>query len=337
MTLPNLAETLLLVVARRARSRGTASIERSALLESARSEHDVAFDGSLDPLEPALDALVGRGAFRAEGDLLTLDADAARSVAAIDRARFCRSFDDWMLRCAASPASLELTRRSTGLPFLHFATIDTEQTSALLRAIDARPGTRVVDLGCGLGMLAEHVSDETGARVTGLDFAPRCVAAATERTAEKRARLEFRIGDLDALDLPPASFDVALAIDTLYFVEDLTRTLREIGVALAPGGRLIAFYDSILRPGGSPSTLEPETSVLGLALAELGWRTTTTDFTERERAFWSTQRDLAGPLKDVWEREGNLRLWQSADREARVMTERHEAGLVRRHLYVATR
>lgn len=332
-----LAEELLLVVAHRAQLRTAASVDRDALLSLARAEHGPSPDASLGDLGSSLDALVARGALVVHGSRVAIAPHVIEIVAPLTRARMCRSFDEWMLRCDASPASHAQCRRTTGLPFLHFATVDGVQLAAMLRAIDGTPRTRIVDLGCGLGTFSEHVSDATGAHVTGIDFAPRAVARAMERTSEKRERLAFAIGDLDALALDEGAFDVALSVDTLYFVEDLVKTIPDVARALGPGGRLVAFYDSIQRDGDAASILEPRGSHLGVALDAAGLRFETEDFTASERAFWSAQREVVAELKEPWAAEGNESLWRSADREARVMSERHEAGRVRRHLYVATR
>ena len=54
--------------------------------------------------------------------------------------------------------------------------------------------SRVLDVGCGNGKIAEYISDLTQASVTGIDYVPEAISHAQERTAEKRGRLSFIFG-----------------------------------------------------------------------------------------------------------------------------------------------
>ena len=85
----------------------------------------------------------------------------------------------------------------------------------LLLEAGVTAGTRVLDLGCGNGFIAEYINLRTHAHVTGIDNAPEAIHQAQVRTAGKD--LIFRVMDMAQLDFPPASFDVVIAIDTLYF------------------------------------------------------------------------------------------------------------------------
>ena len=106
---------------------------------------------------------------------------------------------------------------------------------------------KLLDLGCGNGMIAEYIADRTGAHVTGIDFIERAIHDAQVRTAGKRERLEFRVMDMSRLDFPPVSFDVVITIDTLYFI-DIYETLRPVIPMLRLGGRLVAFFDQSCGP-----------------------------------------------------------------------------------------
>ncbi|MBE9556977.1 MAG: class I SAM-dependent methyltransferase [Proteobacteria bacterium] len=86
----------------------------------------------------------------------------------------------------------------------------------LLARLDLQAGDRVLDIGCGGGVISQYISDQTGANVTGLDYAASAIALATERTAAKGSRLTFVEGDISALDYPAHSFDAVVSLDTLY-------------------------------------------------------------------------------------------------------------------------
>ncbi len=106
----------------------------------------------------------------------------------------------------------------------------------LLARFELKPGDHLLDLGCGAGIIAKYISDQTGARVTGLDYAAPAIAVANERTANKRSQLTFVTGDMNALDLPEQFFDAAISLDTLYWVADITDTLSQVVRTIKPGG-----------------------------------------------------------------------------------------------------
>jgi SAM-dependent methyltransferase len=108
----------------------------------------------------------------------------------------------------------------------------------LLAAVaEARP-SRVLEVGCGWGELAERVARDTGAEVVALDLSPRMVELARERG------IDARVGDVQELPFGDGSFDVAIAAWMLYHVPDLDRGLAELARVLRPGGRLVAATNS---------------------------------------------------------------------------------------------
>lgn len=97
------------------------------------------------------------------------------------------------------------------------------------------------DLGCSTGTLTAALADRLagrGARVIGVDREPEMVARARERVA---GRAEVELGELEAVELEPASAIVALY--TLQFVPMPSRAavVERLRDALEPGGALILF------------------------------------------------------------------------------------------------
>jgi 2-polyprenyl-6-hydroxyphenyl methylase/3-demethylubiquinone-9 3-methyltransferase len=102
----------------------------------------------------------------------------------------------------------------------------------IARAFGPAP-TRVLDVGCGAGFLANYLAS-SGHRVTGLDAAPDSLDIAAQHDPTRTVRYEQ--GDANALPYKAGAFDVACAMDFLEHVEGPARVIGEIGRVLAPGG-----------------------------------------------------------------------------------------------------
>jgi SAM-dependent methyltransferase len=98
----------------------------------------------------------------------------------------------------------------------------------------ARPGARVLDVGCGDGWLLDALAP-TGARCLGLDVSGEAVSRAMARGIDARRT------DLDRGPLPVDAgvFDVVLCLDVLEHLFDPESVLGELRRAVAPGGRVV--------------------------------------------------------------------------------------------------
>jgi SAM-dependent methyltransferase len=94
-------------------------------------------------------------------------------------------------------------------------------------------GTAILDAGCGGGRFVRMAADR-GAAVAGIDITPALLEIARERTPEA----DLRLGDLQALPWPDASFDVVAGFNAFFYAEDVGAALREAHRVLRPGGRL---------------------------------------------------------------------------------------------------
>lgn len=106
-------------------------------------------------------------------------------------------------------------------------------------------GTRILDVGCGGGILAEELA-RRGADVTGIDFSVSSLAAAN-RHASRTGATGVRYAACDALALPfeAGSFDAIVSSDFLEHVPDLGRCVGEMSRVLKPGG--VLAFDTINR------------------------------------------------------------------------------------------
>ncbi len=233
-----------------------------------------------------------------------------------------------------SPTHSRLSERVFGKDLCQDGMVDMAALEDLLARLDLKPGDDLLDLGCGAGVIAEHISDQTGAHVTGLDYAAPAIAVAHQRTADKRSRLTFMTGDLNALDLPERSFDAAISLDTLYWAADLADTLSQVVRAIKPGGQMGIFMMQGPWDDDPPGTLEADHTALGRALSNLNLTYDAYDYTAQNVAFWQRNWKAATDLRDDFEAEGNGFIATSLIKEAEEeFLPAIEAGKMTRYLY----
>lgn len=165
-------------------------------------------------------------------------------------------------------------------PFDQLHTGGHEATEAFLAQLDVGAGTRVLDIGCGIGGVSRHVAAASGAHVMGVDLTPGFVevARALSRLAGMEGQTVFHVGS--ALDLPVAddSVDLALMIHVGMNIADKARLFAEAARVLVPGGTFALF--DVMRTGAAElafpvpwaeepasSFLEPPTTYRTLAAA----------------------------------------------------------------------
>jgi SAM-dependent methyltransferase len=138
-----------------------------------------------------------------------------------------------------------------GMPEFYNRVIQLEQRLALRPWLDVQPGTRVLDVGCGVGRWSRLLAAQ-GARVTGVDLSPTMIAQAQLRAAAEGVadRCQFRVQDLSKLDVG-GQFDVVLGVTVLQHIlepELLRAAVRRMAAHLAPGGKMIVLEAA---PAGS--------------------------------------------------------------------------------------
>lgn len=105
---------------------------------------------------------------------------------------------------------------------------------ALLPDVSAR---RVADLGCGFGWASRWFREHGAASVVGFDLSQNMIARAQADTFDPA--IDYRIADLETLDLPEAVFELIYSALTFHYVQDFDRLIRMIHKALVPGSDLI--------------------------------------------------------------------------------------------------
>jgi 2-polyprenyl-6-hydroxyphenyl methylase / 3-demethylubiquinone-9 3-methyltransferase len=100
----------------------------------------------------------------------------------------------------------------------------------------AMAGARVLDVGCGGGLLCEALA-RAGAKVSGIDLASGMIDVARLHAAEQGLDISYQVSSAEELaDANPGGFDVVTCMEMLEHVPDPQRMVKTLGSLVRPGG-----------------------------------------------------------------------------------------------------
>ena len=106
-------------------------------------------------------------------------------------------------------------------------------------------GKRVLDIGCGGGILSESMA-RLGAEVTGIDLADKPLKVAQLHALDAGISVDYQaIAAEDLAQMAPASFDVVTCMEMLEHVPDPASTVQACATLVKPGGRV--FFSTLNR------------------------------------------------------------------------------------------
>ncbi len=115
---------------------------------------------------------------------------------------------------------------------------------ALLPSVSNRS---FLDLGCGFGWHTRWAAENGASRVLGLDASKKMLDRAIATT--DNPAVEYRLTDLDNLDLEGETFDVVFSSLTLHYVADLDQLFTTTRAATAAGGSIVFNVEHPLMTG----------------------------------------------------------------------------------------
>ncbi len=247
--------------------------------------------------------------------------------------RIGRYFSDIHIRSDQSKAYSLFCNKVFGKDLNQANVMDMAQLDKLLEVLNLDSKNRVLDLACGIGRIAEYISDTTQAHVLGIDIAATAIKRAQERTKHKRNRLEFQVGDIDNLSLDVIDVDTVIGIATVHYIEDLDKIIGQLKEILLPNGQMGFFTFQYRAETDSSDILMPENSKLGQVLKKNSLKFQTWDFTNKEIKIRRKQIQIAQELMNDFQEEGNGDLCEDRIEECEIDLPRLETGNKRRYLY----
>jgi 2-polyprenyl-3-methyl-5-hydroxy-6-metoxy-1,4-benzoquinol methylase len=140
---------------------------------------------------------------------------------------------------------LERVRELYYRRFTHLNLRRHEEVETLLAWLGARPGERILDIGCGDGFFTHRMAS-AGADVVGVDLDDARLAIAARRNTS--AGTTYHHMDAQEIDFPDGSFDKAVSLCVIEHFDDDDRVIGQVARLLKPGGLFVLSADSLTNP-----------------------------------------------------------------------------------------
>jgi 2-polyprenyl-6-hydroxyphenyl methylase/3-demethylubiquinone-9 3-methyltransferase len=101
--------------------------------------------------------------------------------------------------------------------------------------LDSLKGLRILDIGCGGGILCEPLA-RLGAEMVGIDPVADSIAAAQHHAAQAGLAIDYRCTTAEALAQTGEVFDVVLAMEVVEHVADFNLFIEQAAALVKPGG-----------------------------------------------------------------------------------------------------
>lgn len=109
------------------------------------------------------------------------------------------------------------------------------EKSAIRAELPQLKDLSVISIGCGNGVDAEYLKDQGASRVVGIDISDRLI----EIAKTDHPSIDFHVMDMEKLDFPDGSFDLAYSSLVFHYLSSWTKALDEAYRVLKPGGKFI--------------------------------------------------------------------------------------------------
>lgn len=123
---------------------------------------------------------------------------------------------------------------------------------ALQKMLPEIQGKSLIDLGCGYGWFCRWAQEQGAANILGLDVSEKMLERAREMTSG--SQITYQREDLDSLQLPASSLDLAYSSLALHYLENIDGLFATLFQALKPGGKIVfsaehPIYTAALKQG----------------------------------------------------------------------------------------
>lgn len=115
---------------------------------------------------------------------------------------------------------------------------DPEKLNYILDRTNLRKGLRILDVGCGTGILEKYLLLHSPSQIVAVDLSPKMIEQAQSKYAVKT--IDFRC--MDVMDLKEETFDYIIAYSVFPHFEEPQKVIHHLAGLLSPGGELVICH-----------------------------------------------------------------------------------------------
>lgn len=290
------------------------SRERPATQESILQFGQAWFGSRMLDVGPAFSSLQDKALLLRAGGAYELTESGSARFQALDQTEtfYRHEYDNFFSLSEKSAAHARFCESVYGHNLNQHGLADQAELGRLLEFAGIPAEARCLDLGCGNGLITDFLQRQSGARFLGVDISPEAIRRAA---SIPNPRLSFQVGNMNMLSLEQR-FDAIVSVDTLYYAADLKETVQACLGLLLPGGVFACFFSQWIMEDGEKPQLDGGHTVLAKVFRELGQPFSFLDISGSGRQHWRRKRDALLEMRQDFEAEGNLALWDYRFREA---------------------
>ena len=213
---------------------------------------------------------------------------------------FYQAYEKFYEMAACSEAFGAFCRDAFGEDFSQDGFSDINQIQMILDYVPERKDIHILDIGCGNGKMLGYLQKKTGAFIYGFDYSENAITTAKQLF---RTRSDFVQGIIGEINYPAETFDVVIAMDTLYFAPDLSEFVGQIMNWMKKDG---VFFVGYQEGEVMSKTENAHTTVLAKTLRERQIRYTVSDITRQTYDLLRKKRKAALIHKADFEQENRV-------------------------------
>ena len=237
-------------------------------------------------------------------------------------------YNTFYVEAEKSHAHAIFCERVYGINLCQHGMADDNQIILMIEELNVGKTSKLLDIGCGPGLITDYLQKKIGCTITGIDISPEAIKRAIRIPNEN---LQFIVGDIVNNEFKDDIFDAILLIDTHYFIEEFTNIIPKLLKMLKAKGKIAIFSDEGKGiDGEDDSKTEPQETIIGkyLILNKLKYKCI--PLYKENVAHWRKKKQALLELEGEFIKENNQFIYNNRLEEC---TD-HDRNLDGRYLFI---
>lgn len=282
----------------------------------------------IDDIDSTLATLENHSYVIKNHNALSLTEKGTAEAQIISKVKIKEEFNDLIDRAASSEAYLNYCEEIYGYRISLFNMMDKTQLDFLFNNISITKNDSILDLGCGNGGILNFLMQKYECHGVGVD------QLENEIFKKYNGSATYIDGSLDELESFSICPSITIAVDSLYFSNELDRLLNTL--TNLKSNRLYLYYSQYIfdEKQEDNGILKYNNTRLARNLNQSGINYKTIDYSKNERDLYERAIHILPKYKDAFEREGNIDIYEKKINENNFGRELYDKGCASRFLYI---